>query len=872
MKKFFLKSPIFIVILVFMSFFATSEIVLGTTESSDSMITSPPTQSNSNSKSNETEERENSVYSSSNFTHQTSDQKSTNIVSPYTSTINNHENVPDSIQVISTDSQNLYGIISDKAKFFQHNLETATLTELTSIEQNLPSLIKIKTSAKTTDGSFFGVDLQGNIQYVSDEDINIVGNYEEIDIYGTLTSNMYALHSELPYESNSTSVSTNSLLNKTFFISEKFTDRDGEMYYLLSTNKSASLGYVSCDAIQLSESSSGILQPAEGYITDIKPNSKLWQDKNFTNFTSIGEFAGKTLKVEGKYHSFQGITYHSVYSSHGTWLGYIEESSGELTADEQGAASQFNKYVSITQNYYTIWGSFSWTNSFSSKQLYQKTFLAKEKYEHSNGFTYYSLYDNRNNLIGYINSLGASIAKTPGGFWYEQNLYGNRQNITYTLWENFDFSVSKGDSSLLNNKTIKISGKYSHYNGNIYYSLYDNSGKWLGYMNAAGLKVTNTPQGNYFDLNKYVTVMKSYYNTWSNFNFDKKLDGSSVYQRTYKAKGVYYHFNGHKYYSLFDNNNNWKGYINSNSSYTINSPGGFWLQENLVRRIVKKDYTIWKDTAITVKSGNTNQHIGKNYHVTGKYRHFNGHLYYSLYSNGKWIGYVNATATGTPHTVYSVNSISKYVWINNGSGNFFSQADPSSSKRGAKSAYKGYMARAAKQANTSSGTYYYLVMPGFDLGWIKASETSAVSEFWRHTTGGRYPSLNVPNLKIRVSVGKQRVTLLSGNKEIYTMLCSTGTYGNDTPYGNFAIQREKGLWFWSAKNGGAAYYRSFLGHGVYLFHSITITGPGAINSFSARQGEKLGTRASHGCIRLSVADAIWFYNNIPYGTPVSVVR
>ena len=34
---------------------------------------------------------------------------------------------------------------------------------------------------------------------------------------------------------------------------------------------------------------------------------------------------------------------------------------------------------------------------------------------------------------------------------------------------------------------------------------------------------------------------------------------------------------------------------------------------------------------------------------------------------------------------------------------------------------------------------------------------------------------------------------------------------------------------------------------------------------------KLGTKASHGCVRLSVDDAKWIYTNCPAGTTVKVV-
>ena len=778
---------------------------------------------------------------------------------------------PASFPVLSLEQRQDYGNFIGSNTVYRLNKTTNQMEEWPDAPALTLGVQKVQQKVTTKEQSFYGITIDKATVFLPEESLQLLGSYETINQYGSVLKKGQPLFTDAKMENSKGS--SDALYQKTYRLTEKLTRTDGTSYYLLSDYQGKELGYINATALSdpTKTTSGGTWLKATGYASGLKATGKFYRNLELTNSHALGSYLGKTIKINGKYNHFNGKTYYSVYANNGNWLGYLEASSATLTQEQAGSYQKISQYVAITQNYYDIWQDF-WHKKTTAKNLYQRTYLAKGKYEHFNGNTYYDLYDNQNKRIGLLNATGAKKCSA-SGIWQKEALYANRKASSYPLWGNLsNFSGQKGNSSKLTNKTVRITGKYRHFNGSLYYSLYDNRGNWLGYMNATGVKTTKNPQGTYFDFNKYITVTKSGYNTWASFSFNKKLSNSAVYQRTYKAKGVYYHYNGSRYYSLYDNKNNWKGYVNASSSSVANDAGGVWLKESMERKIAKNGYPIWGNTALTKQISTTNQHLGKIYKITGKYRHFNGSLYYSLYSNGKWVGYVNANATSSPHTIYSITSISKYVRVNNGSGNFFSQADPNSSKRGVKSPYKGYMARAAKQANTSGGTYYYLVMPGFDLGWVKASETSAVSEFWRHTTGGRYPSLNVPNLKIRVSVGKQRVTLLSGNKEIYTMLCSTGTYGNDTPYGNFAIQREKGLWFWSDSTGGAAYYRSFLGHGVYLFHSITITGPGAINSFSARQGEKLGTRASHGCIRLSVADAIWFYNNIPYGTPVSVVR
>jgi uncharacterized repeat protein (TIGR02543 family) len=139
---------------------------------------------------------------------------------------------------------------------------------------------------------------------------------------------------------------------------------------------------------------------------------------------------------------------------------------------------------------------------------------------------------------------------------------------------------------------------------------------------------------------------------------------------------------------------------------------------------------------------------------------------------------------------------------------------------------------------------------------------SRPADYWMYPTGGpNYPNLNVPDLNVEVNVSQQIVYIKSGSTVLHRMLCSTGKVATPTPLGFYTLQAEQGAYFNAAK-----YWRSFLGHGIYLFHTVCTTSPNG--AFDPVEGAKLGTRASHGCIRLSVPDAYWFYANMPYGTTI----
>lgn len=549
-------------------------------------------------------------------------------------------------------------------------------------------------------------------------------------------------------------------------------------------------------------------------------------------------------------------------------LGWVKKA--EVTV-LKGSYETVNRYVTITKKGYSFWQDPSFAKeNLKSAPYYQKTLRVAEVFHHTNGSDYLAIYRNNGQFVGYINASGTAAAPGQQGIFLSDNQYATITSKNYTIWNNFNWQ-KKGTSAAYAGKTVKIKGRYEHYNGSRYYSLYDSKGKWLGYMNATGLKATKNPQGTYQNYGKYVTITKNNYTIWGNFNWKvKKNSTTKVAGQTFLAKGKYGHYNGSTYYSLYNNKGKWVGYLNAKAASVAKNAGGIWQKETKKVRVVKKNYTLWQNFSWQ-KRGNTTSYHNQILQVKGKYRHFNGSTYYSLYTtNGKWLGYGNSGAFGTPNVVYSQKTINRFVKLTNGSGNFLTNPDPYSRALGKKSTYKGYMARAIKEAKTNNGTFLYLVMPGGNLGWVKSNQTTSVqSNYWMHTSGGRYPSLKVKNLNIQVSVSKQRVYIRSGSKTIYTMICSTGLWNYPTPYGNFRIQGEKGLSFWYGGSGGA-YYRSYHQHGVYLFHTVPIAYPGTTNAFNAREGAKLGMRASHGCIRLSVPDAKWFYYNIPYNTPVKI--
>jgi lipoprotein-anchoring transpeptidase ErfK/SrfK len=166
----------------------------------------------------------------------------------------------------------------------------------------------------------------------------------------------------------------------------------------------------------------------------------------------------------------------------------------------------------------------------------------------------------------------------------------------------------------------------------------------------------------------------------------------------------------------------------------------------------------------------------------------------------------------------------------------------------------------------------FLISSQSRMAYAFSSPVEAETINWLKPTGGPYPRLEADaRLWVKVSLERQRVDIMNGGVSIYTMVVSTGLDSpadDRTPVGTFYVQRERGLSFYSAKlREGAHYWVSWLNHGEYLFHSIPTDRKGNI---IVSEAQKLGTKASHGCIRLALPDAKWIYRNIRVGTRVVI--
>lgn len=129
---------------------------------------------------------------------------------------------------------------------------------------------------------------------------------------------------------------------------------------------------------------------------------------------------------------------------------------------------------------------------------------------------------------------------------------------------------------------------------------------------------------------------------------------------------------------------------------------------------------------------------------------------------------------------------------------------------------------------------------------------------------------------ITVDVNNQ-VTTVYGRDEngdytviIRQMLCSTGTKGYPSDVGDWVLSGRTARWCDFPKWGGHAQFWTKI-NGSIAFHSVIYNSYDTMD-LSIKSYNNLGKRASHGCIRLTVADAKWIYYNCGAGTIVTITE
>ena len=102
------------------------------------------------------------------------------------------------------------------------------------------------------------------------------------------------------------------------------------------------------------------------------------------------------------------------------------------------------------------------------------------------------------------------------------------------------------------------------------------------------------------------------------------------------------------------------------------------------------------------------------------------------------------------------------------------------------------------------------------------------------------------------------------------MVCSTGTKATPSTVGEFVLSGRNARWCYFPAYGSHAQYWTKINEYI-AFHSV-IYNAVDYDALNGKSYNMLGSRASHGCIRLLVSDARWIFENIGKGVVVTVTE
>lgn len=348
---------------------------------------------------------------------------------------------------------------------------------------------------------------------------------------------------------------------------------------------------------------------------------------------------GKTFLATKKLQDEKKQTYYLLEDSQGKVQGFLTEKAVKIAKTPGGTHTPYGKYVIIQKNNQPIWKDFYGTQKGTTSDYYQQIVLAKGYYQHFDGKRYLSIYNSKNQWLGYLEETQTKVTNKQGAYRSYGETVIMRRNMT--IYADFE-GKKKGTSKTYLNQEFIAKGFYNHFNGYRYVSLYNQKNQWVGYINANAVEIKATkPALNYASLTK---KNKTIYQ-----NYEGKIRGNTTDQlnQTFKTTSQLRYYDGITYYTLVNKANKFQGYINAKDVTTSKTAQGTprSVKEYVVMQ--RKNYYLYENFTGTKKQL-TNGLFNQVFQVREAFTHFNGATYVSVFDQfGQWQGYLNANATKT---------------------------------------------------------------------------------------------------------------------------------------------------------------------------------------------------------------------------------
>lgn len=468
-----------------------------------------------------------------------------------------------STQLVRNESNNFITLTSGKKATIYNNhslnesIDIDTLINRTyQIQEEVTIKNKVFLSLLDSQDNLVGFIEKGTFS----ETKNKQGIYTNFNRFINITTQNQNIYSNFEWKNKYNSTN---FINNTFLAKGVYYHQNGENYLSLYDSKDIWIGYINEKFITESNTRFGNSFDYNQFVTITSNNYDIYSDLNWNKKISSKDVINHTFTAKELYNHFNGNQYLAIYDINNQLYGYINQSATTKADGPQGIYHNFNKYVTVKSKNYQFYNNFQWGFRSNSSSYFENTYQARGIYYHQNGQSYLSVYDSKGKWLGYINKNAMTISESPQGAYKALDKYATVTSNNYDIWQNFSWK-KKTHSKHYTKQTLFVKGKYHHFNGGIYYSIFNNKNQWIGYINNNAMTLADGAQGIHHSYGKNVTF-SSNYPVWRDFDWKVQNTNVNVKGKTFLAKGVYYHYNGSSYYSIY-NGNTWIGYINSNAA------------------------------------------------------------------------------------------------------------------------------------------------------------------------------------------------------------------------------------------------------------------------------------------------------------------
>ena len=462
-------------------------------------------------------------------------------------------------------------------------------------------------------------------------------------------------------------------------------------------------------------------------------NQKVVSDDSMSNIEQSLVEQTDSTQLETSTTINSGVTEESDYNNQETASTFSQSIKSQETVESSETLTPLVDETTVTLLEKEIYFSVSHVADIfdeslevkidTTKNMLNTTVLSKKSIK-KNDSIYYELQDASKKILGFVSEDALISLKNGAGQYHSYGKMVAIKDKKQKLWQNFNWDI-RTNAKEFYGKPLKARGYYNHFDGKRYLSLYDNKGKWIGYIDEMATVEIANQAGFYQSYGKYITIKVKNYDLWQNFNWKKRNKSVDYYGKSLQARGYYDHYNGSRYLSVYDNKGYWVGYINEKGTELSNGKVGFYQPYGKYVTVKKNNYDLWQN--FNWKSRNhSSKYVGKTLQARGYYDHYNGNRYLSVYDNkGYWVGYINQSGVSVAKGAQGIyKSYGKYVTVTKKNYNSWQNFNWKKKKKNASIYKTTYLAKGQYQHFNGSRYLSLYDAKGKWQGYINANGTS----------------------------------------------------------------------------------------------------------------------------------------------------